>query len=106
VTMLVGFHLDKYVLIGADTRMTREMKDGTFTFEDGHEKVRETRLGLAAGAGSVALIRPVMDRLSGDECAEAGYAAPVVMPPTKRRPAPRSRRTAGRPRSPSIRASA
>ena len=67
MTMVVGMHLGRYVLIVADTRITYHPAEEQTRYEDGRTKIYRTKLGLVSGAGGVGLLDAVRLRLCGPE---------------------------------------
>jgi hypothetical protein len=66
MTLIVGLHLNHYVLIGADTRISYYPND-TFTYRDDEAKIWDIDMGLITGAGLANLLDPVKERLDDDE---------------------------------------
>lgn len=77
MTLIVGLHLEKYVLIGADTRVSY-YPDNQFFFRDDEEKIRTTSIGLVTGAGLCDLLDPVNQRFA-DEAPADTYAMQRVI---------------------------
>lgn len=63
MTINVGFHLDKYILLAADTR-TVYLSAGVRQYFDGYEKIIETPFGLVTGAGYKSLLDDVKAEFS------------------------------------------
>jgi hypothetical protein len=62
MTLIVGFHLGSYALIGADTRVCYYPND-QLCFRDDERKIRCIEMGLITGAGLVDMLDPVKERL-------------------------------------------
>jgi hypothetical protein len=66
MTLVVGFNMRHYALIGADTRVCY-YPDGHLQYRDDEEKIRHTSMGLISGAGLCNLLDPVKQRLEENE---------------------------------------
>ncbi len=63
MSIIVGFNLETYLLVGADTRISY-YPNGQFLYRDDEEKIQTTDLGLVSGAGLCDLLDPVKERFA------------------------------------------
>lgn len=63
VTILLGFVVDDFVMLSADTRASQLGPEGLILFDDDTQKIFRTGFGLIAGAGWYNLVHNVIDRL-------------------------------------------
>src|SRR5262245_53702327 len=66
MTLVVGFNMRHYALMGADTRVCY-YPGGQLRYRDDAEKIRHTSMGLISGAGLCDLLDPVKERLEQNE---------------------------------------
>jgi hypothetical protein len=78
VTLIVGFNLGDYALLGADTRVTCRYKNGDQYFEDDADKIYRFRLGLIAGAGLQSLVQSARDLVDGAEITHIDQLAEII----------------------------
>jgi hypothetical protein len=90
VTLIVGFNLGSYALLGADTRVSWYPKDDDrLHFRDDMQKLQRIEMGLITGAGLVDLLEPVKERLDSSEVVHTDTiieAAKAEVEIVKRRP--------------------
>lgn len=63
MTLVLGFHLDQYVMLAADTRVTWFPPGCPMAYRDEQTKISRTSLGLITGAGLISLLDAVKSRL-------------------------------------------
>jgi hypothetical protein len=66
MTLIVGFNLGSYALVGADIRVSWYPND-QLCFRDDERKIRCIEMGLITGAGLVELLDPEKERLDSAE---------------------------------------
>jgi hypothetical protein len=79
VTVVVGFNLGTYAIVGADTRIS--YYDDSLEhiwYRDDEAKIRQTRIGMIAGAGSGALLDAVKARLLLEEVLHTDQIKAIV----------------------------
>jgi len=83
MTLIVGLHVEKYLVIGADTRVSY-YPNNHFFFRDDEEKIRTTAMGLVTGAGLCDLLDPVKQRFA-DEVPPDTFAMQRIIQEERRR---------------------
>ena len=66
MSFIVGFNLNHYLVLGADTRISY-YPNNRLLYRDDETKIRTTSVGLITGAGLCDLLDPVKDRMAADE---------------------------------------
>jgi len=64
MTINIGINLGDYVLLAADTRSVRSLRDTIISHSDRHEKVQKSEMGLIAGAGYADLLDDVKKQIA------------------------------------------
>ena len=77
MTLIVGFNFGSYVLMGADARVCYYPND-RLVFRDDEEKIRETSMGLIAGAGLANLLDAVKVRLKDEDVTHTDRIIEIV----------------------------
>lgn len=78
MTMVVGFNLGEYILIGADSRVSWYPND-RLVFRDDHSKIRHTSMGLISGAGLIDFLDPVKQRLADEEVEHTDRIREIIL---------------------------
>lgn len=63
MTLVLGFHLGRYAMLVADTRVSWFPPDAPIAYRDERVKISRTSLGLITGAGFIGLLDAVKRRL-------------------------------------------
>jgi len=77
MTILLGFAVDDFVMLGADTRATQSGPGGLIPIDDNTQKIFRTGVGLMAGAGWFDLVRSVVARMETPP--ESNYQAAAIL---------------------------
>jgi hypothetical protein len=77
VTLIVGLHLDSYILLAADTRVS-SYPNGQLHFRDDGDKIRFTSAGIITGAGLCDLLDPVKQRLEDEKISNTDRIIEII----------------------------
>lgn len=78
MTLVVGFNMRRYILIGADTRVCYFPSDSSVDWRDDEEKIQPTSMGLISGAGLINFLDPVKERLEQQEITNTDQIRDVI----------------------------
>lgn len=78
MTLIVGAHLDRYVMLAADTRVVYYPPGLPTFYLDEDSKIQTTRMGIVAGAGYTALIDAVKKRFLNDPIQHTSHLLAVI----------------------------
>jgi len=77
MSIIVGFNLQTYVILGADTRISF-YPDNHFVYRDDEEKIQTTGLGLITGAGLCDLLDPVKERFAQEKPSDTSLMRQII----------------------------
>jgi len=78
MTINIGINLGEYVILAADTRTNYMIGNDTIVYEDEHEKILKTKIGLITGSGYVSLLNDVKNELKRNEVEHTNEIVEII----------------------------